>query len=167
MSLELVRTSLARLPAPLYDERTPPWSQRPGIGPAPGGGCGTRSSGGQSFALYPLQAGVLKRDSGLSTENHYLGRSFKRQGQQVSTVNLTYTLSGKQGNLTIRERNEWVDVSQKNARGFDYRPGVAIGTWKVVSGTGAYAKLAGGGRSAHAGMGKQWFIRLEGYLTSR
>jgi hypothetical protein len=89
-------------------------------------------AGGQSFALYPLQAGVLKRDSGLSTENHYLGRSFKRQGQQVSTVNLTYTLSGKQGSLTIRERNEWVDVSQKNARGFDYRPGVAIRHGKAV-----------------------------------
>jgi hypothetical protein len=124
-------------------------------------------AGGQSFALYPLQAGALKRDSGPSTEDHYGGRSFMRQGQQVSIYNLTYTLSGKLGNLTIQERNEWVDVSQKNARGFDYRPGVAIGTWKVVSGTGAYAKVVGGGRSAHAGMGKQWFIRLEGYLTLR
>jgi hypothetical protein len=124
-------------------------------------------AGGQSFALYPLQAGVLKRDSGASTEDHYSGRSFMRQGQQVSTYNLTYTLSGKQGGLTIEERNEWVDVSQKNARGFDYRPGVAIGTWKVVRGTGAYAKVVGGGRSAHAGMGKNWFIRLEGYLTLR
>jgi hypothetical protein len=123
--------------------------------------------GGQSFTLYPLQAGALKRDSGPSTEDHQSGRSFMRQGQQVSIYNLTYTLSGKQGNLTIQERNEWVDVSQKNARGFDYRPGVAIGTWKVVRGTGAYAKVVGGGRTAHAGMGKQWFIRLEGYLTLR
>jgi hypothetical protein len=123
--------------------------------------------GGQSFVLYPLQAGALKRDSGPLTEDHYGGRSFMRLGQQVQIVNLTYTLSGKQGNMTIRERNEWVDVSQKNARGFDYRPGVAVGTWKVVSGTGAYAKVVGGGRSAHAGMGQQWFIRLEGYLTLR
>jgi hypothetical protein len=124
-------------------------------------------AGGQSFALYPLKAGALKRDSGGAAENHQSGRSFMRQGQQVSIYTLTYTLAGKQGNLTVRERNEWVDVSQKNARGFDYRPGVAIGTWKVVSGTGTYAKVVGGGRSAHAGMGKQWFIRLEGYLTSR
>jgi hypothetical protein len=124
-------------------------------------------AGGQRFALYPLETGALKRDSGPSTEDHQSGRSFMRQGQQVSIYNLTYTLSGKQGSLTIRERNEWVDVSQKNARGFDYRPGVAIGTWKVVSGTGVYAKVVGGGRSAQAGMGKQWFIRLEGYLTLR
>lgn len=123
--------------------------------------------GGQRFVLYPLQAGALKQDSGPSTEDHRTGRSFTRQGQQVQIVNLTYTLSGKQGSMTIRERNEWVDVSQRNARGFDYRPGVAIGTWKVVSGTGAYAKVVGGGRSAHAGMGQQWFIRLEGYLTPR
>ena len=124
-------------------------------------------AGGQSFTLIPLQAGTLKRDSGPSSADPQSGRSFMRQGQQVSIYNIDYTLSGKQGNLTIQERNEWVDVSQKNARGFDYRPGVAIGTWKVVSGTGAYAKVVGGGRSAHAGMGKQWFIRLEGYLTAK
>ena len=124
-------------------------------------------AGGQSFVLYPLQAGAFKRDSGPATEDHNSGRSFKRQGQQVSTYNLTYALSGKQGSLTIQERNEWVDVSQKNARGFDYRPGVAIGTWKIVRGTGAYAKVVGSGRSAHAGMGQNWFIRLEGYLTPR
>jgi hypothetical protein len=124
-------------------------------------------AGGQSFTLIPQQAGALKRDSGPSTADPRSGRSFLRQGQQVSIYDISYTLSGKQGDLTIRERNEWVDVSQKNARGFDYRPGVAIGTWKVVSGTGAYAKVVGGGRSAHAGMGKQWFIRLEGYLTAQ
>jgi len=124
-------------------------------------------AGGQRFSLIPLQTGALKPDSGPSTADPQRGRSFTRQGQQVSIYNITYTLSGKQGNLTIQEKNEWVDVSQKNARGFDYRPGVAIGTWKVVSGTGAYAKVVGGGRSAHAGMGKQWFIRLEGYLTPR
>jgi hypothetical protein len=124
-------------------------------------------AGGQSFVLYPLQAGTLKRDSGPSTADPRGGRSFVRQGQQVSIYTLTYTLSGKQGSLNIREQNEWVDVSQKNARGFDYRPGVAIGTWKVVSGTGAYAKAVGGGRTAHAGMGKNWFIRLEGYLSLR
>jgi len=123
--------------------------------------------GGQSFVLYPLRAGSLKRDAGPSTADPQSGRSFVRQGQQVSIYNIAYTLRGKQGNLTIQERNEWVDVSQKNASGFDYRPGVAIGTWKVVSGTGAYAKAVGGGRSAHAGMGKQWFIRLSGYLTPR
>jgi hypothetical protein len=123
--------------------------------------------GGQSFTLYSLQAGAVKRDSGPSTVDYQSGGSFMRQGQQVSIYNVTYTLSGKQGSLTIQERNEWVDVSQKNARGFDYRPGVAIGTWKVVRGTGAYAKVVGGGRTAHAGMGKQWFIRLEGFVTLR
>ncbi|HXH98026.1 MAG TPA: hypothetical protein VNH40_12530 [Gaiellaceae bacterium] len=121
--------------------------------------------GGQSFTLYPLQAGALKRDKGPSTVDFQNGGSFMRKGQQISIYNVTYTLSGKLGSLTIQERNEWVDVSQKNARGFDYRPGVAIGTWKVVRGTGAYAKVVGGGRTAHAGMGKQWFIRLEGFVS--
>ena len=123
--------------------------------------------GGQSFALYPLQPGALKRDSGPSTVDNSSGDSFMRGGQAVQVYNNVYTLKGKLGSLTIRERLEWVDVSQKNARGFDYRPGVAIGTWKITRGTGAYAKVVGSGRSAHAGMGKDWFIRQEGYLTLR
>jgi hypothetical protein len=121
--------------------------------------------GGQSFVLFPLQAGTVKRDSGPSSVATSASGGVMREGQNVQFYNNTYTLKGRRGNLTIRERVEWVDVSNVNAPGFDYRPGVAMGTWKVVSGTGAYSKASGGGRSGHAGMGAQWFIRQEGYLT--
>jgi hypothetical protein len=121
--------------------------------------------GGESFVLFPLQTGALKRDSGSSSVSTGSNGAVMREGQSAQIYNNTYTLKGKRGNLTIRERVEWVDVSNVNAPGFNYRPGVAIGTWKVVSGTGAYSKVSGGGRSGHAGMGAQWFIRQEGYLT--
>jgi hypothetical protein len=121
--------------------------------------------GGQSFVLFPLQAGAFKRDSGTSSVSTGSNGGMLRGGQQVQIYNHKYILRGKQGSLTIRERVEWVDVSNVNAPGFDYPPGVAIGTWKVVGGTGAYSKISGGGRSGHAGMGAQWFIRQEGYLT--
>ena len=74
------------------------------------------------------------------------------------------TLTGKRGTLTIRDRNEWVDVSNENTR-FGYPPGVAIGTWKVVRGTGQYARITGGGRNGHAGLGSAGYARYEGFLT--
>jgi hypothetical protein len=80
-----------------------------------------------------------------------------RDGQKVTIYNGLWTLSGKRGTLTIRERNEWVDVG--------YDDGVAIGTWKVVRGTRKYAKLTGSGRSGHAGLGQPWYARYEGFLT--
>ncbi len=85
-------------------------------------------AGGQSFVLIPLQPGALKRDSG-PVDRQPPGRPFLHATgpESLDSININYTLSGKQGNMTIQERNEWVDVSQKNARGFDYRPGVAIG----------------------------------------
>ena len=42
---------------------------------------------------------------------------------------------------------------------------IATGTWEVVRGTGVYAGVTGGGRSAHAGVGSNWFAQQEGYLT--
>ena len=53
--------------------------------------------------------------------------------------------------MSIRERNEFVEVSKEKVAGFDFTPGVGIGTWKVVGGTGAYAKITGGGRSGLQG----------------
>jgi hypothetical protein len=118
-----------------------------------------------TFVLTPLQAGTLKRDSGTVSVVYSDEPAVMREGQSVQIYRNTYTLKGKRGSLTIRERNEWVDVSNENAPGFDFRPGVGIGTWNVVGGTGAYAKIIGGGRSGHAGMGAQWLARQEGFLT--
>ena len=73
------------------------------------------------------------------------------RGAAVYIYRNTYTLKGKRGTMSIRERNEFVEVSNEKVPGYDFTPGVGIGTWKVVGGTGAYAKITGGGRSGHAG----------------
>jgi hypothetical protein len=118
------------------------------------------------FDLTPLTSGALKRDSGTARVVEVSARgSVMRQGQSMSLYDTTFTYKGKWGMLTIRERIEWVDVSNENAPGLDYPPGVALGTWKVVRGTGQYARIAGGGRTAHAGMGQQWLAREEGFVT--
>jgi hypothetical protein len=59
----------------------------------------------------------------------------------------------------------WVDAGA-DAGG----PLIGTGTWKVVRGTGQYARIAGGGPSAHAGLNggtSPWFARQEGLLTLR
>jgi hypothetical protein len=121
-------------------------------------------SGPGTFVLTPLGSGALEQDSGTARVAISGGRTVTRQGQKISIYDITFTYTGKRGSLTIRERSEWVDVSNEHAAGVDYPPAVAVGTWKVVRGTGQYAKLAGGGRSAHAGMGRQWFARQEGLV---
>lgn len=117
-----------------------------------------------TFVLTPLRAGTLKRDSGTVRVVWSEGPDVMRQGQQIFVGRGTYTLKGKRGSLSIRERTEWVNVSNEKAPGFDFTPGVGIGTWKVVGGTGAYAKVAGGGRSGHQGS-PQWLAQQEGFLT--
>jgi hypothetical protein len=122
-------------------------------------------SGPGTFVLTPLRSGALEQDSGKVRVSWSGGRTVTRQGQEISIYDMTFTYDGKLGTLTIRERSEWVDVSNENARGVDYRPAVAVGTWKVVRGTGQYAHLTGGGRSAHAGMGQQWFAQQQGLVS--
>jgi hypothetical protein len=100
-----------------------------------------------TFVFAPVTAGALKRDSGT-----------------VSVEDGVFTFKGKRGTLTIRVRGDWVDVSNENVNGIV--PAVAIGPWKVVRGTGQYARVTGGGRSAQAGMGREWLARQEGFLTS-
>ena len=87
-----------------------------------------------TFVLTPLEAGTLVRDSGTLKVVYDDPTPVLREGQQIYIYRNTYTLKGKQGSMSIRERNEWVDVSNENAPGFDFRPGVGIGTWKVVAG---------------------------------
>jgi hypothetical protein len=82
-----------------------------------------------------------------------------RDGQKVTIHTAVWTFIGKRGTLTIRERNEWVAVEL----GED---GVAVGTWKVVRGTGEYAAITGSGRSGHAGLGTPWYARYEGFFRS-
>jgi len=120
--------------------------------------------------LSPLQAGALKPDSGrITTVSQVLamsGRTVMRDGQKATIYNGgIWTLEGKRGILTIRERNEWVDVGS-DVNGDAFPDSVAFGIWRVVRGTGQYPKIAGGGRSGHMGLGRVWTARHEGFLTA-
>jgi hypothetical protein len=121
-----------------------------------------------TFVLTPLRAGALKRDSGYFSGNWRSapGHDVIRNGQKVGLYTNTWNLAGKRGTLTIRERIEWFDVGS-DGNGDGDGDGVAIGTWKVLRGTGAYANIAGSGGSAHAGLGHPWNARFEGFLITR
>ena len=121
-----------------------------------------------TFVLTPLGGATLKRDSGTISGNwrSIPGRNVVRVGQKVTSYNgVVWTLQGTLGTLTIRERSDWVDTgSDVNRDGLD--DGVALGTWKVVRGTGKYAGVTGSGGSGHAGLGNVWSARYEGFLTT-
>ena len=90
-----------------------------------------------TFALIPLQPGALKRDSGSirgSSNWQQVGcPQVVREGQKVWTCSrVTWTLSGKRGTLTIREKNEWVDPGNDKSGCH-----IAFGTWKACAGEGS------------------------------
>ena len=117
--------------------------------------------------LTALNDGALERDPGTfyGDWSHSPDRTVIRDGQKVEIYSAVWTFTGKRGTLMFRERNEWVDVGHDLNR--DGQPdGIGMGTWKVLRGTGAYARVTGGGRSAHLGLGRQWVIRYEGFLTA-
>jgi hypothetical protein len=121
-----------------------------------------------TFVLAPLQTGPLKRDSGTISHNFtsILGRDVMRDGQKVTIYDGgVATLTGKRGTLTIRDRTEWVHLEQ-DGNGDGQLDAIAIGTWKVVRGTGQYAGIAGKGRNGHVGLGSPWYARYEGVLTA-
>ena len=119
--------------------------------------------------LTPLKDGALTRDSGTFSGSNPPSTppdlTVVRGGQAVEVYNNVWTFAGKGGSLVIRERNEAVDLGQDlDHNGF--QDGIAIGTWKVIRGTGDYAGIAGGGRSAHFYQGQRWVARYEGFLTA-
>lgn len=114
-----------------------------------------------TFVLSPFQAGALKRDSGTMAEQaEGTCRDVIRDGQEVAVCkDGRWTLTGKRGTLTIRTLAEWVESGNAPC-------GIAFGTWKVVRGTGQYAGIAGGGRSAYEAHCQKWYARHEGFLTA-
>ena len=122
----------------------------------------------KTFVFTPLQAGPLKTDSGTISHNWLSipGRDVMRDGQKVTIYDGgVATLTGKRGTLTIRNRNEWVQLEQ-DGNGDSQLDAIAIGTWKVVRGTGQYAGIVGKGRSGQIGLGSPWYARFEGFLTA-
>ncbi|MDH4103866.1 MAG: hypothetical protein OEV29_10850 [Thermoleophilia bacterium] len=121
-----------------------------------------------TFVLSPLQAGPLKRDSGTISHN-FLSirpRDVMRDGQKVTIYDGgVATLTGKRDTLTIRERTEWVHL-ERDGNGDGENDTIAIGTWKVMRGTGQYAGIVGKGRNAHLGLGSPWYARYEGFMTA-
>jgi hypothetical protein len=121
-----------------------------------------------TFVLTPLESGPLRGDSGKISHNFLslTGRDVMRDGQSVGIYDGgVITLTGKRGTLVIRERTEWVDLHRDSNRDGE-SDSIAIGTWKVVRGTGQYAGTVGKGGNAHVGLGKVWYERHEGYLTA-
>jgi hypothetical protein len=93
-----------------------------------------------SFVLTPLTSGAIQRDSGSATFCCWSVSHTVRDGQAIEINDPQMTLTGKRGTLVARNRIGFVDLPDGLA--------VFTGTWKVISGTGAYAALAGGGRGA-------------------
>jgi len=114
---------------------------------------------GETFVLTPLRAGAIGRDYGGTRgcvyESH---RTVVRGGQEGHIWECPdWTLVGKHGKLVLHTRYTWTDAGLYN---------IATGTWKVVSGTGQYARITGAGRSAHVG-GDTWIrARYQGFLVT-
>ena len=112
------------------------------------------------FVLEPTVSGSLKRDTGTTSVAVTQLSTVMRDGQLTERYRLVYTLEGKHGTLVTQERNDWLNTGG---------PYVAVGTWKVLRGTGQYAKVRGGGRDAGAGLDQgngDWYSAQEGFLTS-
>jgi hypothetical protein len=122
----------------------------------------------KTFVFTPLLAGPLKADSGTISHNFLSvpGRNVVRDGQKVTIYDGSVaTLTGKRGTLTIRGRNDWVHL-ERDENGDGQADAIAIGTWKVVRGTGQYAGITGKGRNGHIGLGSPWYARYEGMLST-
>jgi hypothetical protein len=113
-----------------------------------------------TFVLTPLEAGAVKRDSGTQrcVGEPDTKRTVYREGQEAFLWDcLAWKFVGKRGTLVLRSQFTWIEA------GGPYN--IATGTWKVVRGTGQYARVTGGGRSAQVGSPKEWLARYQGFLT--
>jgi hypothetical protein len=95
---------------------------------------------GHAFVLAPLTAGPVARDSGTASACCWTPRFVTRAGQSSEIDNPLKTYVGKRGTFTMRLVIDWIDAGNRYT--------IGTGTWKIVSGTGAYEHLEGNGRIA-------------------
>jgi hypothetical protein len=93
---------------------------------------------GPGFVLRPLTSGPIRRDAGTWSACCRTDRSVTIDGRSHVLDDPTLTFTSKRGRFTWHAHIAFVD------RDDDYT--VAIGVWKIVSGTGGYAHLEGHGR---------------------
>jgi len=112
------------------------------------------------FVLTPMHAGPIKPDSGIWSVGPEKTHEAMRGGQDVSVYVTTSTLKGKLGSLVVRVRQEWTEAGN----GYN----ASADTWKVVSGTGQYAGVTGGGRGTTVWFepNDHWSSRDQGFLTT-
>lgn len=111
-----------------------------------------------SWKLVPLSPGPLKADSGGQKGGGKVGAQTLRNGQRVLPIVGSDKMTGKRGTLVISQSLVSTGVGRRYT--------ADIGTWKVVSGTGAYEGMTGGGRFAGVGLpGGKVIINQEGWVT--
>ena len=109
------------------------------------------------FVLEPRGAGPLERDSGMESSIIAGQRNVVRAGQSFTIVTWVTTCKGKRGSFVFRAH-----ISHDHVEGYS----VGTGTWKVVRGTGAYARMTGGGRVANVSPpARPWIEQRDGILT--
>lgn len=116
------------------------------------------ATGAGSWKLIPLSPGPLKADSGTQKGYGTASAEALRNGQRVIPIVGSDNMSGKRGTLVISQRLVSTAVGSRYT--------ADIGTWKFVSGTGAYQSMTGGGRFAGVGLpGGKVIINQEGWVT--
>lgn len=95
---------------------------------------------GHSFVLTPFGHGRLKPDRGTVSFCCWSERNVTRDGEVVNINDPEMTLIGAHGTIVTRNEIGWIDVPD----GWS----LFTGSWRVISGTGAYKGLTGGGLAA-------------------
>ncbi len=113
-----------------------------------------------TFVLTPLEGGTIDNDSGKQgCDGEPTKRTVYRDGQEAYPWDCAaWTFTGKRGTLVLHSKFTWIEA------GGAYN--IATGTWKVVRGTGQYARVSGGGRIAQVGAPKITLARYQGYIAS-
>jgi hypothetical protein len=92
------------------------------------------------MTLTPLTPGSVLADHGSTSWCCWTEKTVQQDGQRLDVADPLATFVGRRGSLTWRERITWLDLTN----GYS----VATGTWRIVRGSGAYARLVGHGHVA-------------------